>query len=287
MKLLKVIFAIIILSTHFIQNSAAQTVSNKITTSLDISYSEDSDPLKKLDIYFPEKKNGNTPVLIHFHGGGWKFGDKSRTKNHGIFYASHGILFISVNYRLSPAVKYPAYIEDCAAAVAWVLENIHDLGGDENRVFISGHSAGAQLAALLATNPTYLQKYNLDPKMLAGVILVDTASFDLMSPNNEKIAKRFVKQAFGTNPQILKSASPLYNISDEVVYPKFLIFASGNRESSMTQGKKFADALKKAGGKAQFIVVKNHSHRDMNSAMYDASDLVGSTILKFILYQKD
>jgi len=91
----------------------------------------------------------------------------------------------------------------------------------------------------------------------------------------------------GANPQILRSASPLYNISDEVVYPKFLILASGNRESSMTQGKKLADALKKAGGKAQFIVVKNHSHRDMNLAIYDASDPVGSTILKFILYQKD
>lgn len=254
----------------------------QLSENLNISYSGDSNPLKQLDVYFPIKNGEKLPVLVHFHGGGWKIGDKKRTKEHGIFYATHGVLFISVNYRLSPAIQHPVHVEDCAAAVAWVFKNLQDLGGDANRVFISGHSAGAHLAALLATDQQYLQKYRLQPGLLAGVIPVDAASFNLMSRKNERIVKQMITEAFGTNSEKLKSASPLYNISDKIIYPKFLILVSRNRKSAMTQTKIFTDRLKSVGCNAKFIVVKNHSHRDMNLGMHDTDDPVGKAILNFI-----
>ena len=307
MKALRIIFIIIIFSANCSQHIIAQaesgqrrgrlkaylenrrtqkeiqTESGLVMIKLDVAYKENPDRLQKLDIYFPAKKENPVPVLVYFHGGGWKMGNKNEAKNHGIFYATHGILFISVNYRLSPAVQHPAHIEDCAAALSWVLDNIHDLGGDENRIFISGHSAGAHLAALLATNPTY----NFIAMKLAGVISVDMASFNLLSPGNEKITKIFIRDAFGTNPETLKSASPFYNIFDNKIYPKFLIFNTNERRSAVEQSKEFVDKLKNTGGDVQFIVVDSHTHRDMNLAMYNASDPVGSAILKFILYGTD
>lgn len=307
MKAIKAIFITLIFSSALMQHSAAQdepgqkrgrlkaflenrrtqkvlqSESGQVMTKLDVAYVENPDRLQKLDIYFPAKEENPFPVLVHFHGGGWKMGDKNQTKEHGIFYATHGILFISINYRLSPAVRHPMHIEDCAAAISWVINNIHNLGGDEQRIFISGHSAGAHLAALLATNQSYLQKYNITAANLAGIISVDMASFNLLSAGNEKIVKNFIREAFGTNPEILESASPFYNVSDKKIYPSFLIFNTDNRESAVSQSKEFVNRLKNAGGDVQLIVVDNHTHRDMNLAMYDATDPVGSTILKFIL----
>ena len=266
---------------------ATKKVADQINIKLDIPYSKDINPFKKLDIYFPEGEGDSFPVLIHFHGGGWVMGDKNNTKEHGLFYASQGIIFISVNYRLSPKVKHPVHVEDCTEAVAWIFEHLKDLGGDIDRVFISGHSAGAYLAALLGADPKYLQEYNLTPDMLAGVISIDTASFDLTSENNEKLVKRFIKQSFGSNPKTLLSASPMYNVSNTGTYPNFLILASGERETSIAQGEGLANRLNNVGSKARFIVIDDHSHREMNQGMYEASDPVGSEILKAILTFKD
>ena len=310
MRILICIFVVLTLSTNLVQNIAgaedkfeqrgerlrnflkkrrSQTkmlsASSQINKKLDIQYSKDSDPLKRLDIYIPEKKDSKFPVLIHFHGGGLRLGDKDQTKEHGLFYATHGILFISVNYRLSPAVQYPAHVQDCAAAVAWVFENLDDLWGDANRVFISGHSAGAHLAALLGTEAIYMQEYNLHPKEFAGVIPVDTSMYDLSVAINEKIIGRFVKQAFGENIDILKSASPLYNIHSGNSYPEFLILA-GKREPNIAQTKKLFNRLKSVGSEAKFLMVDDHTHKEMNLGMHEATDPVGNAILRFIL-EKD
>jgi len=210
-------------------------------------------------------------------------GDKKQMKTTGLFYASQGILFITPNYRLSPKVKHPAHVEDCAAAVAWVFDHITKLGGDKSRIFLSGHSAGAQLAALLGTSQTYLQKYNINPDDLAGVIPVDTASFNLLSDNNEKLVERLVEQAFGNDKQVLKEASPFYNVTGKVSYPKFLIFNTTNREAAAKGGQDFTDKLRDAGCDARFVPVDDHTHEEMATGMYEESDPVRSAILEFIL----
>jgi arylformamidase len=305
MRVFKLIFVFIILSTYVIQFLAAQDrpaqrgaildamrrrqalkelrqVSG-ITIKQNIPYCEDPDPLQKLDIYYPINHENPVPVMIHIHGGGWRTGDKNQMKNHGIFYASHGILFVTINYRLSPKVHHPAHVEDCATAVSWVFNHVDELGGDRNRIFVSGHSAGAHLAALLGTSPAYLQKYNLSPQMIAGVIAVDAASFNLLSRTAERLEQYFVRQAFGSDEGTLKDASPFYNVSVKEGYPKFLLLNTSNRVNAVLEGKAFIDKLKSAGCDAQIVVVDGHTHKDMNTAMYDESDPVGNRILKFIL----
>lgn len=257
-----------------------KTAADNIET--DIPYLGDKDPRHRLDIYLPPRSNDPSPVLIHIHGGGWKIGDKKLMKDTGVFYASKGILFITPNYRLSPAFMHPAHAGDCAAAVAWVFDHAEELGGDKKRIFLSGHSAGAHLAALLGTNRSFLGKYKIKPDDLAGVIPVDTASFDLLSETNEMAVKRFIRQAFGENKNVLKQASPFYNVTEQSSYPGFLILNTTGRENAVRAGEDFAGRLKDAGCDVLFIPVKNHTHKEMAEGMHDASDPVSKAILRFI-----
>lgn len=257
-------------------------LATNVTTKLDVAYLNDGEPAHKLDVYLPAKKDKPLPVLVHIHGGGWRAGDKERMKDTGMFYASQGVLFITPNYRLSPKFTHPAHTEDCAAALAWAFAHAAEFGGDRTKIYLSGHSAGAHLAALLGTNPAYLQKYGLKISDLAGVIPVDTASFDLTSADNENLVKNMVKTAFGEDPKVLKVASPLHHVSNKQRYPAFLIFNTTNRAAAAEGGKKFADKLKGVGCNAQFVPVANHTHGEMASGMHDVADPVGSAILQFI-----
>ncbi len=257
-------------------------LATNVATKLDVPYLTDGESAHKLDVYAPPKKDKLVPVLVHIHGGGWEIGDKKLMKSTGLFYASQNVLFITPNYRLSPKFKHPAHAEDCAAALAWAFSHAAEFGGDKTKIFLSGHSAGAHLAALLGTDPAYLQKHGLKISDLAGVIPVDTASFDLTSADNEKLVKGMVKTAFGEDPQVLKVASPLHHVTNKQRYPAFLIFNTTNRAAAAEEGKKFAEALKTAGCHARFVAVANHSHGEMASGMYEPADPVGSGILKFI-----
>lgn len=269
--------------TGKIEISKITDINKEVTSRLNVPYMDDDNLFHRLDIYFPQKKKGLFPILVHIHGGGWKTGDKNMMVDTGVFYASKGILFVTPNYRLSPAVMHPAHVEDCAAALAWVFRHSSELGGDKNRIFLSGHSAGAHLAALLGTNPEYLRKYNINPHDLAGVIPVDTAGFNLISEGKGKLLKKFIQGAFGSDESVLKKASPFYNIIKGLSYPKFLVFNTVNRKLAAEEGKNFSDKLEKAGVNVQFIPVYNHTHKEMAIKMYDSFDPVGKSILKFIL----
>jgi acetyl esterase/lipase len=118
-----------------------------------------------LDVYVP-KNVKNFPTVIWFHGGGLTGGQKEIPEG----LKNKGIAVIGVNYRLSPKVNAPKYIEDAAAATAWVFKNIKNYGGSKDRIFISGHSAGGYLAIMVGLNKTYLGTYGIDANALAGII---------------------------------------------------------------------------------------------------------------------
>ncbi len=249
----------------------------------DIPYLDDGDPAHRLDVYSPAPHAAPAPVLVHIHGGGWKTGDKTQMRATGRFYAAQGIVFVTPDYRLSPEVMHPAHIQDCAAALAWVFAHLDDLGGDKKRVFLSGHSAGAHLATLLASDPAYLRQYGLAPDDLAGVIAVDSASFDLLSDDNERLVQRLAKKAFGDSKRSLYAASPYYHIKRGMSCPEFLILNTTNRAGAVREARRFNERLNQVGCKSTFETVDDHSHREMAQGMYDASDPVGAAILQFIL----
>ncbi|WP_439479739.1 alpha/beta hydrolase [Chryseobacterium aquaticum] len=151
----------------------APLFSQEYTTTKDIHYYDDQ--TNKSDVYINERcvldlyipKNvKNFSTVIWFHGGGLTGGQKDipeKLKN-------KGIAVVGVNYRLSPKVNAPKYIEDAAAATAWVFNNIKKYGGSEDLIFISGHSAGGYLAIMVGLDKTYLSKYKIDANQLAGII---------------------------------------------------------------------------------------------------------------------
>ena len=132
----------------------------------------------KLDLYLPQGEKGFASV-VWFYGGGLEGGDKGNKVNVAIAtnLAKHGIGCAVVNYRLAPKATYPAYLDDAAAGVAWVLGNIAERGGDPKRVFVSGHSAGAYLTAAIGYNPKFLAKYRVSTAQLAGLIPISPQVF--------------------------------------------------------------------------------------------------------------
>jgi acetyl esterase/lipase len=125
----------------------------------------------KLDLYLPDGEKGFATV-IWFYGGGLEGGDKGQRVNTAIAttLARHGIACAAVDYRLSPKATYPAYLDDAAATVAWTFDHIAQRGGDPNRVFLSGHSAGAYLASAIAFDPKFLARYKISPTRIVGII---------------------------------------------------------------------------------------------------------------------
>ena len=116
-----------------------------------------------LNVYYPEGKTGFA-TLVWFHGGGLEGGGKYIP---GVL-KERGICVVAVNYRLSPKAEHPVYIDDAAAAVAWVVRNISSYGGDPAKVYVGGHSAGGYLASMIGLDKSYLAAYGVDPDSLAG-----------------------------------------------------------------------------------------------------------------------
>ncbi len=119
----------------------------------------------KLDLYYPSDKK-DFATIVWFHGGGITGGKKEIPQA----LMGKGYAVIGVGYRLSPNVTAPAYIEDAAAAVAWVFKNIVNYGGSDRKIFVSGHSAGGYLGMMITLDKKYLAKHNIDANRIAGLI---------------------------------------------------------------------------------------------------------------------
>lgn len=126
---------------------------------------------QRLDVYRPkEDRSAGLPVVVFFYGGSWRRGSKGLYRFVGEYLARMGCVAVLADYRLFPEVRFPAFVEDGAAAVAWARANAARIGGDPARVFAMGHSAGAHTAVLLGLEPRYLATARLRPADLAGVI---------------------------------------------------------------------------------------------------------------------
>ena len=127
-------------------------------------------PRQQLDIYQPTSAApaGGWPVVVFFYGGSWNWGERSEYRFVGEALASRGVLTLVADYRLYPEVRYPAFLEDSAQAVAYGLREARRLGGNPQRVFVMGHSAGAYNAAMLVLDERWLKAAGQSPAALAG-----------------------------------------------------------------------------------------------------------------------
>lgn len=134
-----------------------------------LAYGEDS--RQRLDVYAPANAApGGAPVIVFWHGGGWIEGDRERYRFVGATLAAEGFVAVLPDYRLFPAARFPAFVEDGALTVRWVRQNIARYGGDPSGIFVMGHSAGAHLAALLALDRRWLELVGGGPEWISGFI---------------------------------------------------------------------------------------------------------------------
>ena len=123
----------------------------------------------KLDVYRPVGIV-HAPVVVFFYGGSWVRGERAWYRFVGTALASHGVVVVIPDYRKYPQVKMDGFMQDAARAVAWTYQHATEWGGTPNDLFVMGHSAGGQIGALLATDPSWLAPYGLQPNDLAGFI---------------------------------------------------------------------------------------------------------------------
>jgi acetyl esterase/lipase len=241
----------------------------------DLSYYDgmDRDKVKhQLDLILPEGKK-DFPVLLFVHGGAWVHGDKNFLGVYtalGKVLAQQGIGVAVINYRLSPGVKHPEHIKDVARAFAWVHKNIAKQGGRPDRLFVSGHSAGAHLVALLTTDETYLKAEGLSCKDVRGAIPI-SGVFSL--------PERFMPHVFGTAN---REASPLAHVRADL--PPFLILYADKDYSGCGRvpAEAFRKALEAQGNRVSSEEFKDQNHFSILGSALIADHPVQRAIVGFI-----
>ena len=287
MKLLfTLLSAVLILSP--IQGQApipAQTISKNIP------YVAAGHERQVLDVYAPQGAK-NLPVVFWIHGGGWQMGDKSSVQLKPQWFVEKGFVFVSTNYRLLPTVDMAAIIKDIAKSIRWVHENIAIHGGDPKRIFIMGHSAGAQLAALICTDDRYLKAENLNLSIVKGCVPVDGDTFDI--PAIIEIAETRCKvynlpqatfghrQKFGNDPAKHKDFSTVTHVARDKGIPPLLIIYVSNDADTSGQANHLGRALKKQGIPTTLFGGRETTHTKINADLGLADDAGTKALLGFV-----
>jgi acetyl esterase/lipase len=241
----------------------------------DLAYNDarDADADKhKLDLYLPKGRK-DFPVLFFVHGGTWRSGDKAIYARLGETFAARGLGTVVINYRLSPKVKHPAHVQDVARAFAWTCANVGKFGGRPDDIFLMGHSAGGHLVSLLATDESYLKAEKRSRADIKGVISVSGVYTVLpVGP---------IAAAFGTDPDVCKKASPIFNVG--VKGPPFLIlYADADLPLLGWDAEQMARALKKCGCEVSTQQVAHRNHVSILKSILDPDDPTRQAVLDFV-----
>jgi len=239
--------------------------------------------LNTLDIY-TNTDFRKAPVVIFVHGGGWRMGDKRRTYHKIPSFVDSGYVFVSVNYRLSPAVKHPAHVQDLADAIHWVWQNIGTYGGDAENVILMGHSAGANMVTQVVTDQSYLNQREVPVHAIKTVIALDGAGYNITKvfDSGHRRVKKIYKKAFGSNPETWHNASPVNHIENGMYLPRFLLVHAGQRQMSKEAATELARHLKGAGAGVTIKAYPEENHSSINRELGRADFPLTKEVYNFI-----
>jgi acetyl esterase/lipase len=263
----------------------------RIIEKKDVVYAEPASPHYTLDVYAsPSAKNA--PVVFWIHGGGWQGGDKSDVAEKPRFFVEKGFVFVSVNYRLLPKVDMIDIFHDVAKSFRWVHDQIADYGGDAKRVLVGGHSAGAQLAALICTDDRYLKEEGIEFTDLIGCVPVDGDTYDVPAiieteetrcrVHGQPLPQFGHRQKFGNTPQKHREYSAVTHVAKGKNIPPFLILHVADHPDTSAQAFRLGAVLKEAGVKATVFGAKDTNHSKLNDNLGVAGDPATKVLLEFI-----
>lgn len=214
-------------------------------------------PRQKLDVYAPQDARG-APVVVFFYGGSWNSGERVDYGFLGTALAAQGFVAVLPDYRLVPDVRFPAFIEDGAAATAWVQREIGQFGGDRMRVVVSGHSAGAYIASMLALEPSYLGQAGARERLrgFAGL----AGPYDFLPFQYPAII-----EAFGQWPRPIET-QPVAFVKPGAP-PTLLLQGADDTTVPPRHAKALAERLKAAGNEVELIIYEAVDHIDVMIAL--------------------
>lgn len=234
----------------------------------------------KLDVYLPNAGK-DWPVLVWFHGGGLKNGDKRGTPKDGvktermaISLAAAGVAVVCPNYRFSPKVTFPAYLEDAAASVAWAKANLSEHGADVKRLYIGGHSAGGYLALMLGLDAHFLEAAGTSLSAVAGLIPVSGQTMTHYTVREERGIGKYTVTA--------DEAAPVYHLRKDS--PPFLvIYGDQDLPARADENEYFIEMMKAAGNKTiTGLMVKDRTHGTIASEIAAKGDPAREAMLEFM-----
>jgi len=263
------------------------------TMELDVPYDAAAvdDPKRQLDLYLPAGRD--FPTVVFVHGGGWAWGDRTQRfggadvyRNIGRFLASQGVGAAVIGYRLVWPLDWQSQVGDVARAVAWVQRHIGERGGDADRLFLMGHSAGAQLAARVAADPAWLAREQGTAETICGVVAVSGAGYDLGDIDTYRagfdplyFAERFGGSRLDGAWWRDASVVPFLTADD----PPFLIIsATGESRGLRRQSALFHDAVRKAGVASTLVTVTGSGHERIILELSRADKTAGPAVLAFL-----
>lgn len=227
-----------------------------------------------LDVFPPAGSPRAAPVVVFFYGGAWRRGTREQYRFAGARLAERGVLAIVADYRTYPRAVFPAFVDDAARAVAWAHAHAREFGGDPSRVFVMGHSAGAQIAALLATDAKYLRAHALEPCALAGAIgLSGPYRFNV----DEELAPIF------PDPAQWPDAMPLEFVDGDEP-PFLLIHGDADKRVDPRNGPRMAEALRAHDVPVELNMLPGGAHRTPLAGFYRAKHHpeVLAAVMRFI-----
>lgn len=257
----------------------------------DIPYAEPAHERQILDIYSPREAKG-LPVVFWIHGGGWQTGDKSSVQLKPQVFVEKGFVFVSTNYRLLPSVEMGTIIRDVAKSLGWVHKHIAEHGGDPKRIFVMGHSAGAQLAALICSDDRYLKAEGVPFDVLKGCVPVDGDTYDVPAIIETAETRRRVhgqpqatfghREKFGNDPKKHIDFSAVTHVAKDKGIPPFLILYVADHPDNSAQAQRLATVLKDAGVPAKAYGAKETNHTRINANLGTPDDPSSKELFDFV-----
>jgi acetyl esterase/lipase len=256
-----------------------------------IRYAADGHERHVLDVYSP-KGAKNAPVVFWIHGGGWQQGDKTGVQIKPQAFMDKGFVFVSTNYRLLPEVDMGTIIRDIAKSIHWVHDHIAEYGGDPKRLLVMGHSAGAQLAALVSIDERYLKAEGLDLSIIKACVPVDGDTYDVPAiietaetrrrVHGEPQTKNGHREKFGNDPEKHRDFSAVYHVTSGKGIPPFFILHVANHPDTTAQAHRLGAALKEAGVPVKVFGARETTHTKVNADIGQPDDAASKAMFEFL-----
>lgn len=245
----------------------------------------------KLDIYAPPGAK-HLPVIFWIHGGGWQAGDKTSVQLKPQAFVAKGYVFVSTNYRLLPHVEMLTIFQDVAKSLGWVHKHIAKHGGDPSRIIVGGHSAGAQLAALMCVDDRYLKAEGVPFSALKGCFPVDGDTYDVpamietaetrLRVHGFPMPKQGHRVKFGNTPERHRDYSAVTHVAKGKGIPPFLILHVADHPDCSMQAKRLEAVLKESGIPARAFGAKETNHTRINAELGVEGDASTRELFAFV-----